>query len=98
MKKTYKKCLHTTQKPIILPSIDMATTVPIRKNKLLKITVFVFPVAPTVPVYPTTVPITAKLQAQVKTLIAPKRKTAARAIIPVWSVLKIELIHSFIVN
>ena len=35
-------------------------------------------------------PSTAKLQAQVKTLITPSRKTAASATIPAWSELKTE--------
>jgi len=74
----------------------MDITAPIRKNILLATTVFVLPVAPKVPVYPATEPIIAKLQAQVKTLTMPNRKTAIRAIIPVCSELNSELIHSCI--
>ena len=75
---------------MIQPMAEMAITTPKRKNTLLKITVFDLPVAPNVLVYPATAPITAKLQAQVKTLKAPKRKTATKTITPVWPELIID--------
>lgn len=78
------------------PITDMERIIPIRKNIPFHITPFVRPEDPTVPEYPATIPMTEKLQPQVKTLMSPSKKTAISTVIPAWSELKILLIHSSI--